>query len=276
MAPVLSPNKGSLSFIAGTIPRLKFPMFERILFRALRGNLYMNSTEIKDEIIDPTTSEKILKNVFCIFCHGKEISLKIKKICESLGATLYSIDERPEKRNIDALEVDSRIADLNQVLQNTYTAQQVEFNKFKEMNDKWSSIIHHETLIYNTLNKFVGDDAKKSLIAEGWCTSDSIPQIKYALTGVTERTGSTIAPVFNPVPTTKEPPTHQDTNKFTNGFQEIVDAYGVATYREVNPGLFTCISFPFLFAGIYFLTKSHVWRRRSWVYNGLVWILDGL
>ena len=38
------------------------------------------------------------------------------------------------------------------------------------------------------------------------------------------------------------------TNKYTSGFQSLIDAYGVNTYREANPGVFTIATFPFLFA----------------------------
>ena len=52
-----------------------------------------------------------------------------------------------------------------------------------------------------------------------------------------ERSGSTVPSILNRMHTKDDPPTYFKTNKFTRGFQNIVDAYGIATYEEVNPGM---------------------------------------
>jgi V-type H+-transporting ATPase subunit a len=57
--------------------------------------------------------------------------------------------------------------------------------------------------------------------------------------------GGQIRPYKN---TEDKPPTYFKLNQFTYVFQLIVNIYGVPRYKEINPGLFTIITFPFLFA----------------------------
>jgi len=47
------------------------------------------------------------------------------------------------------------------------------------------------------------------------------------------------------------PPTLINTNEFTSVFQEITDTYGVPNYKEINPSIFGCVTFPFLFGVMY-------------------------
>jgi V-type H+-transporting ATPase subunit a len=75
-----------------------------------------------------------------------------------------------------------------------------------------------------------------------------IPAIKDAITTGAQNAGSSISPTIERVPTTEEHPTFNRTNKYTTGFQSLVDAYGVNSYREVNPTVYTIATFPFLFA----------------------------
>ncbi|KAF3820600.1 hypothetical protein GH733_005145 [Mirounga leonina] len=102
--------------------------------------------------------------------------------------------------------------------------------------------------IYHMLNMCSFDVTNKCLIAEVWCPEADLHDLRRALQEGSRESGATIPSFMNTIPTKETPPTLIRTNKFTEGFQNIVDAYGVGSYREVNPALFTIITFPFLFA----------------------------
>jgi len=239
-------KKSSVSFVAGVIPREKVNGFERLLWRMLRGNLYMKNEPIEEPIKDPETNELVEKNVFIVFVHGQVSLNKIKKLCESVGATIYPVSENAEQRNEESIEVLARIEDLDQVLNNT---RETRINKLKEIAqnvDAWSTVIRKEKAIYHVMNLLRTD--KNSMIAEGWVPTNKIPEIQQCLRDTAEATGSNVVPIMNEVSYRSVPPTYNVTNKFTKCFQNIVDSYGVSNYREINPALYTIITFPFLFA----------------------------
>lgn len=53
-----------------------------------------------------------------------------------------------------------------------------------------------------------------------------------------------------------KPPTYFELNSFTRPFQTIVNTYSIPKYKEVNPGVFTIVTFPFLF-GVMFGDVGH-------------------
>lgn len=60
--------------------------------------------------------------------------------------------------------------------------------------------------------------------------------LNLVLIDIQEKSGSTVPSILNRMQTKQTPPTYNKTNKFTSGFQNIVDAYGMGSYREINPG----------------------------------------
>ncbi|KAK0928611.1 H(+)-transporting V0 sector ATPase subunit a, partial [Friedmanniomyces endolithicus] len=238
----------NIGFVAGVIPRERMAAFERILWRTLRGNLYMNQSEIPDAIISPEKNEEVHKNVFVIFAHGKEIIAKIRKISESLGADIYNVDENSELRRDQIHEVNSRLQDLTNVLGNTKRTLDAELTQIGRSLAAWLIVTKKEKSVYQTLNRFSYDPARKTLVAEAWCPTNSLGLVKSTLQDVNDRAGLSVPTIVNQIKTSKTPPTYNRTNKFTLGFQTIIDAYGTAKYTEVNPGLPTIVTFPFLFA----------------------------
>ncbi|KAL9610645.1 MAG: hypothetical protein Q9167_004654 [Letrouitia subvulpina] len=238
----------NIGFVAGVIPRSRIAAFERILWRTLRGNLYMNQSEIPKPLVDPTNNEEIHKNVFIIFAHGREIIAKIRKISESLGADLYSVDENSDLRRDQIFEVNTRLSDLASVLHNTKNTLDAELTQIARSLSAWMVVVKKEKAVYQTLNRCSYDQARKTLIAEAWVPTNSLHLIKSTLQDVNDRAGLSVPTIVNQIKTSKTPPSYQKTNKFTEAFQTIINAYGTAKYTEVNPGLPTIVTFPFLFA----------------------------
>lgn len=238
----------NIGFVAGVIPRDRVAAFERILWRTLRGNLYMNQSEIPEPLIDPKNNEAINKNVFVIFAHGKEILAKIRKISESMGAEVYNVDENSDLRRDQIHEVNARLNDVQNVLRNTEQTLEAELTQISRSLSAWMVLVSKEKSVYNTLNLFSYDRARRTLIAEGWCPTNDLSLIRSTLQDVNNRAGLSVPSIINVIHTNKTPPTYLKTNKFTEAFQTIVNAYGTATYQEVNPAIPVIVTFPFLFA----------------------------
>ncbi|XP_052755506.1 V-type proton ATPase 116 kDa subunit a 1 isoform X3 [Galleria mellonella] len=237
-----------LGFVAGVILRERIPAFERMLWRACRGNVFLRQAEIDTPLEDPSSSDQVFKSVFIIFFQGDQLKTRVKKICEGFRATLYPCPEAPADRREMAMGVMTRIEDLNTVLGQTQDHRHRVLVAAAKNIKNWFVKVRKIKAIYHTLNLFNLDVTQKCLIAECWVPALDLETIQLALRRGTERSGSSVPPILNRMETLEDPPTYNRTNKFTFAFQNLIYAYGVATYREVNPAPYTIITFPFLFA----------------------------
>ncbi|KAG8565982.1 hypothetical protein GDO81_013050 [Engystomops pustulosus] len=237
-----------LGFVAGVINRERIPTFERMLWRVCRGNVFLRQAEIENPLEDPVTGDSVHKSVFIIFFQGDQLKNRVKKICEGFRASLYPCPETPQERKEMAAGVNTRIDDLQMVLNQTEDHRQRVLQAAAKTIRVWFIKVRKMKAIYHTLNLCNIDVTQKCLIAEVWCPVADLDSIQFALRRGTEHSGSTVPSILNRMQTNQTPPTYNKTNKFTYGFQNLVDAYGISSYREINPAPYTIITFPFLFA----------------------------
>ena len=135
--------------------------------------------------------------------------------------------------------------------------------------------------MYDALNKCEFDLKRAVFIAEGWVATDEYEALVTSLQSAAVAQGLDTRPIINLIQSKLTPPTYVPTNAFTSGFQALVrthtaraaavngvsshlwrceqalvNTYGTPRYREVNPGAFCCILFPYLF-GIMFGDFGH-------------------
>lgn len=161
---------------------------------------------------------------------------------------------------------------LPQVLSQTESYLQQLLMRAMAVLPQWKVRVQKCKAVQMVLNLCSSSVTEKCLIAEAWCPTAKLPELQSALRegGVGQpkaaqtcrcrpgvirtppppfffwfsffylahqrKSGSGVDSFYNRLATSTPPPTLFPLNSFTTGFQNIVDAYGVASYREVNPG----------------------------------------
>ncbi|NXT54641.1 VPP3 ATPase, partial [Pluvianellus socialis] len=251
--PILDPSlhqhlDRKINFVAGVIHPWRVSAFERLLWRACRGYLVASFVEMPEPMEDPATGESITWVIFLISYWGEQIGQKIRKISDCFHCHVYPYPESEASRADTMSGLHSQIQDLSVVLEETeqYLAQVLD--KVALALPTWRVQVQKMKAIYLVLNQCSFDVTEKCLIAEVWCPVRDLTQVQDALRQGSYKSGSSVECFVQRIPTSESPPTLIRTNKFTAGFQSIVDAYGVASYQEVNPAPYAIITFPFIFA----------------------------
>lgn len=115
--------------------------------------------------------------------------------------------------------------------------------------------LNKEKALYSSLNRLKKEDK----LFHGYCWIPRTDKVKVdnELREIKDKNVNVEIPTFTLVTEHHvKPPSLFRNNDFTFTFQEIVNTYGIPSYKEVNPAVFACVTFPFLF-GVMFGDMGH-------------------
>lgn len=254
-APLLVMEEDADSgLIAGVIPQNRSTAFHRMLYRVSKGaNTYVQFIPIEDELAQEEERESL--SVFYIKTVGRHLTSKIMRLCKAFDARTFSLPASDESAAVEA--------NLIQDIKDAENIKEVTRDKIKDILHRlagseaksplldWEDALKMEKMTCQTLMMCQFHMTLMNL--EGWCPAAQIKHLDVALARAVYGTGldRPVLTTGDEPPAGSEPPSYFPMNKFTAPFQAIVDTYGVPRYHEVNPGLFTIVTFPFLFGVMY-------------------------
>jgi V-type H+-transporting ATPase subunit a len=251
-----------LNFISGIIRAEDDMRMKRMIFRASRGRALPTFFDLTVE--DKLTHQKIEKKIFTIFVQGGAqnfLANKIIQICDIFGASRFTIPKREDLQN-EINNIQQEIYEKKEYLKTVETSIKEFFkdkigeNELPGKYDMYKLYFLQEKLLFSNLNKCKLH--KDLLDGEVWIPEEKLELVQEAINKISSKNPNKLTAVlsdFDELESTK-PPTYLKVNDFTMPFQMIVSEYGVPRYREVNPGLFTIITFPFMF-GVMFGDIGH-------------------
>jgi len=244
---------------------------KRMIFRISRGRAIPTFFDI--DFSKGTTGkyfEDYLKDskIIVIVFQGNYLIEKIKNILKIFNVNIYevpdpeTIPETLERLNTDIIDKERLIIESENTFLNMIDEKIMNRNPFLSLYSLYRTFFKREKLIYNNLNKCIYEGY--FIIGEVWIPEKNYQQILNTFREITEINQNYLTPSFDELINENIPPTFFEVNDFIYPFQELANTYGIPRYKEVNPGLFNIITFPFLF-GIMFGDIGH---------GGLIFILS--
>ena len=290
---ILSSSNTNLVLIAGTVPSENAMKLKKMIFRISRGNAttaFYNLDIDQDEYLYTTTVRQrgftianmnnkthIIHNmelfykmnnkkkIFSVVFPGGAENILLKKIlkaCEIFQASRYSVP-RSSKLGQELQTLSADIRDKKSMLQSiekTIDDLLKEINKLKNSDGNKYSIykifFEQQKLIYTNLGKCILRD--NFIDGKIWIPKNKFELVQQTLNNLFKDKENKINASLLDIDNDKNssPPTLIIVNEFTSIPQLIVDTYGIPRYKEINPGYFTIITFPFLF-GVMFGDIGH-------------------
>ena len=258
----------SLKYLSGMCEIEDVMKLRRLIFRAGKGLgipfFYSANFNEKNFILDEKKYfEK--KQIFLIIITGKHVFEKIRKNIEILNYETFVINDSLKVRNdlemINA-EISSQLVLIKKIekvlldmIKPLTDPIKIEDTNYKSLLSLYRTFCKREKYIYTNLNKC--RDLNMFYVGDIWIPKISFDYLKYKLNELINEKEDFTLPVFHDSENLEaKVRTYFQMDDFVYPFQTIVNTYGIPRYKEVNPGLFTIISFPFLF-GIMFGDIGH-------------------
>lgn len=264
-------------YVAGLISNAKLEILNRLVYRVSRGNAIFRLYGIDDEktwlaavdeddeddedaasIPNPSsggltgaggggvdTESGVSQSVFIAYCYAPRMLEKLRRVCLSSGARLYEVTSSAAHERQQRDELESLQTTYRQTKQQLYEL----LHRCATHHDNHKHFLQVEKSVLTTMNLFAytGVVCRVSL----WIPARRESDVRAALFEGTRASHAEAPTILARSRNQRKPPTFFDTNKYIAIFQGIVDSYGIARYKEVNPGVFTIVTFPYLFGIMY-------------------------
>ena len=241
-----------LGYVAGVIEQPRLATFERAVFRASRGNSYLLHLDVNERELAAGAKPA---TVVLVFYQGELLREKMLKMCDVFNVRVVNVPRQVRARQKKIMDLTVQMHDLELTIKYTTARRADQLRNLSRRLPAWQAAFERQKAIYHALN-MCSHDMAKCVIAQAWCPTSRHDDVCAALKRATLRAGAMMPTIVNIVETAEMPPTHFSLNKFTVGFQGIINGYGVPRYGEINPAAFTIITFPFLF-GVMFGDVGH-------------------